>query len=148
MKCRSNSCTARSGLHFFHDSSWPLYRTFQQESSRCVETGAPRSDLPMTTDHIWCITRFLWWVPGQQYNYHIQSFPVTVQVITGRHMEVKSKTVVIVTTSKFFFRFTTKGIILATLSQQDIQGNLFYTNINIFAVLNSWRGRSNRSITI
>lgn len=47
VKCRSNFCTAHGSLCFFHNSS---LQNFLQGSSRCVETGAWRSDLPMTTD--------------------------------------------------------------------------------------------------
>lgn len=105
VKYRSNFCTAHCSSCFFHNSS--LQNLLPGKLKMCRNRSPERW---LAHDYR-CITRLLWWVPGQQSNYHTQSFPVMVQRITVRHMVVKSKIVATGTTGKDFFSFTVRGII-------------------------------------
>lgn len=97
VKYRSNFCTAHCSSCFFHNSS---LQNFVPGKLKMCRNRSPEKWL---AHDYRCITRLLWWVPGQQSNYHTQSFPVMVQRITVRHMVGKSKIVATGTTGKGFF---------------------------------------------
>lgn len=111
VKYRSSFCTARCSLCFFHNSS---LQNFVPGKLKMCRNKSPEKWL---AHDYRCITRLLWWVPGQQSNYHTQSFPVMVQMMTVRHMVVKSEIVATGTTGKGFFLSQPKVPFDATLSQ-------------------------------